>query len=655
MKIKFNYKRTTIENVNEGDYIKSFNIKTNTIEPKRVKQTLRPIVETDNQLKIETKNGYIINSKKHPVLIYKNEEYRYINAEELRIGDLLLSTNNRLESVIKISNPNLDTQFYDLSVDENENFFAGYDTLYLGHNSSTAYYPFYHTEIEHIMVMGNNKGTENSRVRDVDHCIIFNKLFFERYKNDEDITLFFMNDVPDLQSYNGFYDEFKTKYEYYEKTIPKYKQKKISADKLFNRFLDERFLQAREYVLFADEFQHHSAFDIPVKTSNLCLEIEVPHYPMQENINIKRNIVFKNTEARKEYYELRKQTYFHQTNEKEANKLKQKMRTTYNFAYVDLNAEVDETNDWDYFDLNGYVNLSEIGVCILGGVNVGHCKNNKRLKIVSEYLVRLLEELIDYNDWDLPETEKAAKMRRTLGIGFSDVFHDLAINKTFYNTKEGRQHIADKIEICSYSMIKTSVELAKEKGKCQLFSDTKYSKGILPIDTYNKNVDELIDDVKLDWESLRKDVIEYGMRHSTLMANAPFGSSSQVSNSTPGIEPPRDIANTKKGVTKLVPDIKFKNYYTTTWGDDFNNIDYFKFVAVLQKFMDQTISTNQYVNLLKTSNGKVKKSTLIDETLSAMYYGLKTLYYLNIRSTNTKDGEDLEEETTSCDSGGCEV
>jgi ribonucleoside-diphosphate reductase alpha chain len=207
-------------------------------------------------------------------------------------------------------------------------------------------------------------------------------------------------------------------------------------------------------------------------------------------------------------------------------------------------------------------------------------------------------------------------------------------------------------------MIKTSVELAKEKGKCQLFSDTKYSRGILPIDTYNKNVDELIDsELKMDWESLRADILKYGMRNSTLMANAPFGSSSVISNSTPGIEPPRDIANLKRGVIKLVPDIKYKNYYTTAWAEDFNNEDYFKFVAVLQKFMDQTISTNEYYNLLLRENGKVKKSELINNTLVARYYGIKTLYYLNIRSVDTKDGDDLieEDEHTSCDSGGCEV
>jgi ribonucleoside-diphosphate reductase alpha chain len=212
--------------------------------------------------------------------------------------------------------------------------------------SSTAYYPFYHKEIEHIMVMGNNKGTENTRVRDVDHCIIFNSLFFERYKNGEDITLFYMNDVPDLESYNGYNEEFKKRYEHYERIVPKSRQTKISADKIYNRFLDERFLQAREYVLFADDFQEHSSFDIPVKTSNLCAEISVPTYPLYNDCVVKRNIKFHSEKDREEFYNLRKEAYFHQINEKEADKILQKMKNLYTFT-SEIGEEADETKDFD--------------------------------------------------------------------------------------------------------------------------------------------------------------------------------------------------------------------------------------------------------------------------------------------------------------------
>ena len=400
-----------------------------------------------------------------------------------------------------------------------------------------------------------------------------------------------------------------------------------------------------------------------------CLEITQPVFPIR-GISIKRNISFVSEEDRQAYYELRTQAYFSQNDGVMVQFYKDELKKYYTFVDQDLNAPVDENEWYDYFDIDGTVNLSEVGVCILAGVNMGHC-TDARLPIVSEYLVRLLEELIDYMEYDLPEVEKAAKMRRPLGIGFSDVFHLLAREKVFYNTREGRQFLHDRVELCAFHMTRTSIELAKERGACQLITDTKYSKGMFPLDTYKKTVDELVGPnltFQLDWEALRIELKKYGMRHSTLMANAPYGSSSMVSNSTPGLEPPRNLSNSKKGVTKLVPDIaKCGKYYTTTWSPEFNNIDYFKFLAVVQKFEDQTISLNQYNNLVALG-GKVKKSKLIEEILTARYYGLKTMYYSNIKSNEKKDGEDDEEiidpdsidqdgedGPSGCSSGGCEV
>ena len=386
-----------------------------------------------------------------------------------------------------------------------------------------------------------------------------------------------------------------------------------------------------------------------------CTEINVPVFPIREE-SIKRNIIFNSSEDRQQFYKLRQIAYYHSDDEKMLFKLQITMSKLYKFKHLDLTAVVDESEDYDYFTLTGLVNLSEVGVCLLGGINMGHCSDD-RLPIVSEFLVRFLEEIIDYGTYSLPEVEKAAKMRRTCGIGFSDVFHLLAKNKKFYNTREGRQFVANRVELCSYHMIKTSIELAKERGACQLVDDTKYSQGLVPIDTYCKTVDELIgpnEEFELDWIDLKEELKANGIRHSTLMANAPYGSSSMVSNSTPGIEPPRFLETVKKGVVKLVPDIKkYGKYYTTAWGEDFDNISYFKFAAVFQKFMDQTISLNQYHNLLKT-NGKKSKKLLIKEVLIWRYYGGRTMYYSNILSNDSVDGVDDNQES-SCGSGGCEV
>jgi len=420
-----------------------------------------------------------------------------------------------------------------------------------------------------------------------------------------------------------------------------------------------RILEEEKEVYDITVEDNHNFYGNGILIHN-CTEIAVPIFPLNGQASIKRNIVFNSDEDRRLFYSLRTQAYFHGDNTKELLKLQKDMSELYTFTTKDLVADVDESEDFDYFTLYGLVNLAEVGVCILAGINMGYCTDD-RLPIVSEFLVRFLEELIKYGEYSAPEVEKAAIMRRTLGIGFSDVFHLMAINKKFYNTREGRQFLSDRIELCSYHMIRTSIDLAEEFGPCQLVSDTKYSKGILPIDTYAKTVDELIgsnEEFELDWALQRSRAKKHGIRHSTLMANAPFGSSAMVSNSTSGIEPPRGVATSKKGNLKLVPDIKkYSKYYTTTWGDDFNNIDYFKFVAVAQKWMDQTLSVNQYHNLLK-SGGKKKKTELIEEVLTHRYFGGKTLYYSNIRSTDQEDGDDgiiEEEEADGCAGGGCIV
>ena len=511
--------------------------------------------------------------------------------------------------------------------------------------STTSYSVFYHKEVESYMVWGNNKGTEETRARDIDYAIVLNNLFFERYKADEDITLFFMNDVPRLAANMGNPTEFKALYEYYEASVPLAKQTKVKASKIWDLFISERFFQSRLYACFAEAMSGGSSFTVPIRTSNLCLEITVPVFPIHRAVSIKRYIAFTSEQARTEYYDLRNSLHYVAHDEHAIANIVSKMSTLHTF--------VESSSDFDYFDLDNYVNPSEIGVCILAGINMGQI-TDKRLPIVGDLLVRLLEELIDLNVYDVIETAKAATMRRTLGIGFSDVFHDLAKHKKFYNTVEGRQHIHDRVELATYSMIRSSIELAKERGSCQLVTDTKYHLGQVPMDYSSPNVASLLTTQStLDWESLRADLKLHGIRHSTLFANAPYGSSSLVSNSTPGIEPPRDLVAVKSGITKLVPGLHTcGKYYTTAWSPDFNNTDYFKFLAVIQKFMDQSISVNQYTNLIPLG-GKVPSSLLTKEILTARYYGLKTLYYLNPRTSDSSEG--LVEEEESCDGGGCNV
>lgn len=450
----------------------------------------------------------------------------------------------------------------------------------------TNFYPFFHKEILDLLVLKNNKGTEENRARQLDHTLQVNKLFYERLwenKNDGMITLFYTNDAPDLYNLMGDSEKFKERYEHYEKTLPKRKKFSIPASEIWELFKDERGSTGRIYLVNQDDFNTHSSFKIPVKQSNLCLEISVPSRPLD------------NSEG-----------------------------------------------------------PGEIGVCILASINWGHC-DEKRLPLVTEYLVRFLEELIEFQEYAMPEIEYAAKKRRTLGIGDSDVFHWLAKNKLFYNTIDARNAAHKYKEKIAYGLIDASCRIAEDKGACELFGDTKYSDGLLTIDTYNKNVDELVSvDLELDWDELRERVLKYGMRHSTLMAVAPTANSARVSNSTPGIEPPRRLLNVKEDkkviIKQLVPEYtRLKNYYSTAWSEDFNNVDYFKLVSIVQKFTDQSISTNQFTDFTRYPDG-YPDELLEEEYYTAYRYGIKTLYY---QVFNT--GDTIEEEDDGCAGGGCKI
>lgn len=305
--------------------------------------------------------------------------------------------------------------------------------------------------------------------------------------------------------------------------------------------------------------------------------------------------------------------------------------------------------------LDGSEGIPEIASCILASINHGYVED-KEMPEVCEYLVNFLDNMIDYMSYDMEEVQYSSTKRRALGIGSSDLFHFLAKNKQFYNTKEGLEFIFNRQELMYHYLLKASNEIAKSKGKCELFEDSKYSEGWL---AFKNKLDYFKIPLKLDWTSLEEDIKKFGLRNSTVSAHAPCSNSASLSNSTNGVEPPRELVSQVEDknfkVTKLVPEYsKYKNYYTTSWGDDFNNSDYFKLLGIIQLFTDQAISSNQYSNALKYEDKKIPISELIKEIVLANQYGLKSLYYQNFLSTDNKDGlsEDSKE---GCSSGGCSV
>ena len=446
--------------------------------------------------------------------------------------------------------------------------------------NATVHFPIWHKEIEDIIVLKNNKGTEDNRVRRMDYSIQLSKLFYERFIEDKEITLFSPHDVPELYKTFGYNETFDNLYKKYEKD-KNIDKTLISARKLFMAILKERAETGRIYIMNIDHVNEHSSFTDKIYMSNLCQEITLPTKPIQ---------------------------------------------------HID--------------DPNG-----EIALCILSAINVGKLNSLEDLEELCDLAVRSLDEIIDYQNYPVKAAEKSTKARRSLGIGYIGLAHYLAKNKVKYDDPKAWQLVNELTEAFQYNLLKSSIELAKEKGPCSAFNQTKYAKGILPIDTYKKEIDEFISpELNYDWNSLRRDIKKHGLRHSTLSAQMPSESSSVVSNATNGIEPPRgylSIKKSKKGPLKqIVPGYyHLRSYYTLLW-DMKSNDGYHKIVAAIQKYFDQAISGNWSYNPEHYENNEIPLSIMATDLVNTYKYGWKTSYYQNTYDSKKDENDDeLEMET----------
>ena len=435
--------------------------------------------------------------------------------------------------------------------------------------SATVHFPIWHQEIEDVIVLKNNKGTEDNRVRKLDYSIQLSELFYKRFLNNEEITLFSPHDVPGLYEAFGT-DTFDEMYQKYENaySVPK---KKISARELITDLLKERAETGRIYIMNIDHSNTHSSFLDKVNMSNLCQEITLPTDPIQ---------------------------------------------------HID--------------DHSG-----EIALCILSAINVGVVKDEE-LEEICDLAVRGLEELIDYQEYPVKAAEMSTLARRSLGIGYIGLAHYLAKNRVKYSDQSAWSLVHELTEKFQYYLLKSSNKIAKEKGACDYFDRTKYAQGILPIDTYKKDVDEIVKpEYNMDWEELRANILTNGLRHSTLTAQMPSESSSVTSNATNGIEPPRDylsVKKSKKGTLKqIVPQYShLKSAYTLLW-DMPDNTGYINVVAVMQKFFDQGISGNWSYNPENYDNNEVPVSVMARDLLNTYKYGWKTSYYQNTMDGKVED------------------
>jgi ribonucleoside-diphosphate reductase alpha chain len=454
--------------------------------------------------------------------------------------------------------------------------------------SATVNFPFWHYEAEDMLVLKNNSGTDDNRVRKLDYCIQFSELFYKRFLKNEDITLFSPNEAKDL--YDAFgHENFDELYEQYErKTSLKFK-KTVKARSLMSLFVKERVETGRIYYMNIDHCNQRSAWDTDVKMTNLCVEVLHPTKPLQE------------------------------------------------------------TTDVD----------AEIGICILSAINVLEIQSDAEMEKVCDITIRILDQLIDYQDYFLPAAENFTKNRRSLGIGITNFAAYLAKKGVKYEDDEAPNVADELMERIQYNLLSASCKLAEEKGACSKFNETKYSRGWLPIDTYKKDIDEFVTrENSMDWESLRARIKEFGLRHSTVSAIMPCESSSVIQCSTNGIEPVRSFITYKKSKARTLPVIvpnysSYKNKYTLAY-DMESNEGLIKIVGALQKWVDMSISANIYYNYAHYDNGALPDSKVIKELLLSYKLGWRTGYYLN---TDDGDKQSSAEDVVDdgCESGACAI
>ena len=446
--------------------------------------------------------------------------------------------------------------------------------------SCTVYFPIWHYQFDDLIVLKNNQGTEETRVRHLDYAVVMSAFFWRRFKNKENITFFDPNEVPDL--YEAFYssiDKFEELYVKYEKRKD-LRKKVMSAEEVFKSgILKERTDTGRIYLMFTDNVQRQGSFDPvthPIYQSNLCAEIVLPSRP---------------------------------------------------FKRLD-----DDTG--------------RISLCTLGSINWGAFRNPEDMRRACRILQRSLNNILDYQDFLSIQSKLSNDEIRPLGIGVTNLAYWHAKRGYKYGEKDSLQDVKVWMEHQAYYLTEATVELAKERGPCLDSAKTRYGQGIFPWELRAKGVNELANfEPELDWETLRTDMKQYGVRNATLMAIAPVESSSVVINSTNGIEMPMSLISVKESkagsLTQVVPEYhKLKSKYQLMW-EQKDCLSYIKTAAVLAAYVDQAISVNTFYNPKHFPDRKVPTTLIAKNLMQAHYFGIKTFYYSLVNKQGSKADDEI--------------
>jgi len=435
--------------------------------------------------------------------------------------------------------------------------------------AATIYYPIWHLEAEELLVLKNNKGTEDNRVRHMDYGVQFNKLMYERLISGGDITLFSPSDVPGL--YEAFYadqDKFRELYETAERNT-KLRKKTVKAIELFSSFMEERKNTGRIYLQNVDNANTHGSFlpeVAPIRQSNLCAEIDLPTKPLKD-INDPEGEISLCTLSAINWGNIKNPSDFERV---------------CRLAVRGLDALLSYQ---DYPILAAQLSTEKRRPLGIGIINFAYwmAKNHLSYQDIDSEGLQLIDEYAEAWSYYLikASADLAAEQGACPGTSETKYGHGITPNQT-------------------------------------------YSK---PLDEIVPHVE------RMDWDGLREQLKATGIRNSTLMALMPSETSAQIANATNGIEPPRSLISVKQskhGVLKqVVPEYKrLKNMYDLLW-DQRSPEGYIKIVSVLQKYIDQGISVNTSYNPTYYEDEKIPMSVMLQHMLMFYKLGGKQLYYFN--------------------------
>ncbi|EAR07415.1 class 1a ribonucleoside-diphosphate reductase subunit alpha [Reinekea blandensis] len=459
--------------------------------------------------------------------------------------------------------------------------------------AATVFYPLWHIEAEELLVLKNNRGVDENRCRHLDYGVQLNRLMYQRLIQDSHISLFSPSEVPGL--YDAFFEDqarFETLYKQYEEDTS-IRRRKVNARDLFALLMQERASTGRIYIQNVDHCNEHGPFD-PAKA------------PIRQS-NLCMEIAL---------------------------------------PTKPLQSLDDEQG--------------EIALCTLAAVNLGVLDSLDDIDETAELLVRALDALLDYQHYPVKAAELSTHKRRPLGVGVINYAYYLAKHGYRYDDEGAKGLTHRTFERLQFALLSASNRLAREQGACSGFAETKLAKGSMPIDRYKADLDAVCQEPLLcDWAALRESILEHGVRNSTLSALMPSETSAQIANATNGIEPPRALVSikaSKDGVLKqVVPEIeRLADQYDLLW-DQQSNAGYLALAAIMQKFVDQAISSNTSYQPERYPDRKVPMQTLLGDLLTAYKLGLKTLYYHNTRDGSAANHNQKETIAESCESGACAI